>query len=61
MSRIQNMGMKKALPYIVFILLICWHAVMYAQDRFPRPEFETGYAYPTNQMPCPEKSGLGVF
>lgn len=43
--------MKKAIPYIVFIILLCWHAVLYAQDRFPRPEFESGYTYPTNQMP----------
>ena len=43
--------MKKALPYIIFVLLLCWHAVLYAQDRFPRPEFESGYVYPTNQMP----------
>lgn len=43
--------MKKALPYIIFVLLLCWHAVLYAQDRFPRPEFESGYIYPTNQMP----------
>jgi NosR/NirI family transcriptional regulator, nitrous oxide reductase regulator len=44
--------MKRALPYIVLILLIGWHAVMYAQDRFPRPEFESGYVYATNQMPA---------
>ncbi len=44
--------MKKALPYIIFILLIGWHAVLYAQDRFPRPEFESGYVYATNQMPA---------
>jgi ferredoxin len=24
-----------------------------AQDRFPRPEFESGHVYPTNQMPVP--------
>jgi ferredoxin len=44
--------MKKALPYIILILLLCWHAVLFAQDRFPRPEFETGYVYPTNQLPA---------
>jgi NosR/NirI family transcriptional regulator, nitrous oxide reductase regulator len=43
--------MKKALPYIIFTLLICWHAAIYSQDRFPRPEFESGYVYATNQMP----------
>ncbi len=44
--------MKKALPYIIFILLLFWHIVLFAQDRFPRPEFESGHVYPTNQMPA---------
>ena len=26
---------------------------VFAQDRFPRPEFESGHVYPTNQMPAP--------
>ncbi len=43
--------MKKALPYIIFLLLLFWHVVLFAQDRFPRPEFESGYTYPTNQLP----------
>jgi NosR/NirI family transcriptional regulator, nitrous oxide reductase regulator len=43
--------MKKLLPYLIFTLLLCWHVVLYAQDRFPRPEFESGYVYATNQMP----------
>jgi len=45
--------MKKALPHIIFILLLFWHVAMMAQDRFPRPEFESGHVYPTNQMPVP--------
>lgn len=49
--------MKKALPYIIFILLLCWHAVLFAQDRFPRPEFESGYIYATNQMPTQRAPG----
>ena len=53
--------MKKALPYIIVVLLICWHAVMYAQDRFPRPEFESGYVYLTNQMPAQRAPGLGIL
>ncbi len=53
--------MKKALPYIIFIILICWHAVMYAQDRFPRPEFESGYVYSTNQMPTQRGQGWEYF
>jgi NosR/NirI family nitrous oxide reductase transcriptional regulator len=43
--------MKKALPYIIVILLLTWHVLLVAQDRFPRPEFESGYVYATNQMP----------
>jgi len=42
---------KKALPYIVLIIMLCWHAVLFAQDRFPRPEFETEYVYPDHQLP----------
>jgi polyferredoxin len=45
--------MKKALPYILLLLLLCWHMVLFAQDRFPRPEFESGHVYPTNQMTAP--------
>jgi polyferredoxin len=43
--------MKKWIPNIIVVLLLFWHAVLYAQDRFPRPEFETGHQYPVNQMP----------
>jgi NosR/NirI family transcriptional regulator, nitrous oxide reductase regulator len=49
--------MKKALPYIIITILICWHVVLFAQDRFPRPEFESGYVYATNQMPLQRNSG----
>ena len=53
--------MKKALPYIIFILLLCWHVVLFAQDRFPRPEFESGHVYPTNQMPTQRAPGWEYF
>ncbi|TAL59272.1 MAG: 4Fe-4S binding protein [Bacteroidetes bacterium] len=42
--------MKKFIPYIILIILFVWHTVLYAQQRFPRPEFEKGYTYPTNQL-----------
>jgi NosR/NirI family nitrous oxide reductase transcriptional regulator len=32
-------------------VLLCWHVVLFAQARFPRPEFETNYVYPEHQMP----------
>jgi polyferredoxin len=38
---------------MIFLLLFFWHMVLFAQDRFPRPEFESGHVYPTNQMPAP--------
>jgi NosR/NirI family nitrous oxide reductase transcriptional regulator len=28
-----------------------WQSVLYAQQRFPRPEFESGYQYPLDQLP----------
>jgi NAD-dependent dihydropyrimidine dehydrogenase PreA subunit len=34
---------------------------MYAQDRFPRPEFESGYVYSTNQMPAQRNQGWEYF
>jgi len=43
--------MNKILRYIMLILLLSWQTVLIAQDRFPRPEFETGYQYPEHQMP----------
>lgn len=43
--------MKKWLPNIIVVLMLFWHVVLVAQDRFPRPEFETGHQYPVNQMP----------
>jgi ferredoxin len=43
--------LKKKLPYILLFLMLIWHAVLFAQDRFPRPEFESGYVYPEHQMP----------
>jgi NosR/NirI family transcriptional regulator, nitrous oxide reductase regulator len=53
--------MKKILPYIILLLLLFWHVVLFAQDRFPRPEFESGHVYPTNQMPTPRAPGWEYF
>ncbi len=42
---------KKYLPHIILIVLFVWHSVIYAQQqRFPRPEFESGYTFPTHQF-----------
>jgi len=43
--------LKKKLPYIVFFVMLAWHMVLFAQERFPRPEFTTDYAYPEHQLP----------
>ena len=44
--------MKRSyIPYILLIIMMLWHSVLFAQDRFPRPEFESGYVYPEHQMP----------
>ena len=43
--------LKKKLPYILLLLMLTWHAVLFAQERFPRPEFESGYVYPEHQKP----------
>jgi NosR/NirI family transcriptional regulator, nitrous oxide reductase regulator len=52
---------KKYIPYIILILLLVWHTVLFAQDRFPRPEFESGYVYNTNQMPTQRAPGWEYF
>jgi len=57
----KKIKVKKALPYIILILLLCWHAVLFAQDRFPRPEFETDYAYPEQQLPAQRAPGWQYF
>ncbi len=38
-------------PYIVLLIMIVWQTVLYSQpQRFPRPEFEGGYTFPTHQF-----------
>lgn len=46
------MKVKKKLPYILLFVMLAWHAALFAQERFPRPEFESGYVYPEHQMPA---------
>jgi ferredoxin len=52
---------KKFLPYIVLALLLSWQSIAFAQDRFPRPEFESGHLYPENQMPTQRAQGWEYF
>lgn len=42
---------KRYIPYIILLILFIWHSVVYAQQmRFPKPDFESGYSYPTHQF-----------
>lgn len=42
---------KKYFPYIILAVLFIWHSVLSAQQqRFPRPEFEGDYTFPTHQF-----------
>ncbi|MDP4222288.1 MAG: 4Fe-4S binding protein [Bacteroidota bacterium] len=42
---------KKYLPYFIIGVLLIWHSVLFAQEqRFPRPEFESGYSFPERQL-----------
>ena len=47
--------MKKYIPHLIVAILLVWHTVIFAQERiqqqrFPRPEFESGYQTPTHQL-----------
>ena len=46
----MKMNFKKYLPYLILVILFIWHSILFAQQRFPRPEFESGYTYPDNQL-----------
>ena len=45
--------MLKKIPYIIVFILLIWQTVLYAQQRFPKPEFESGYDYPEYQVSNP--------
>jgi NosR/NirI family transcriptional regulator, nitrous oxide reductase regulator len=42
--------LHKFIPYLILLSLLIWHSILFAQERFPRPEFESGYTFPTNQL-----------
>ncbi|MGE5421181.1 MAG: 4Fe-4S binding protein [Chloroflexota bacterium] len=54
-------GANKFIPYIVFLFFIALHFNSFSQDRFPRPEFETGYQYPVNQFEKQRAPGWEYF
>jgi len=45
--------MKRKIPYILLFILLGWHTVLLAQQRFPKPDFESGYIYPEHQFEAP--------
>ncbi len=50
--------MRRKLPYIIVFMLIAWQTILYAQQRFPQPEFESGYVYPEYQLSSPRNQIL---
>ena len=50
--------MAKKIPYIIVFILISWQALLYSQQRFPKPEFESGYIYPEYQVTSPRSQAL---
>lgn len=46
--------MRKLIPYIIFTFILSWNTSLFGQQqRFPKPDFESGYVYPEHQMPLP--------
>jgi NosR/NirI family transcriptional regulator, nitrous oxide reductase regulator len=56
--KLKNPDFKKYLHHFLFILLLALQTPAIAQDRFPRPEFETGYEYPEYQTPQHRSAAL---
>jgi NosR/NirI family nitrous oxide reductase transcriptional regulator len=50
--------MDKKLAYIILIILLAYNTVLRSQQRFPKPEFETGYVYPEYQVTEPRNPVL---
>ena len=44
---------RRLYQYLLIVVLMSWNYTVSGQDRFPRPEFESGYEYHTVQMPSP--------
>lgn len=38
--------MTRKIPYLFLLLVLSWGATLHAQQRFPQPEFGSGYKYP---------------
>ncbi|RPH33925.1 MAG: 4Fe-4S binding protein [Bacteroidales bacterium] len=54
--------MKKAAAYIILILLISFQLYnVFAVQRFPKPEFESGYVQPSTLAPNPRAEALAIL
>ncbi len=50
------------LPWLVGCLIILFlFNFIFAQDRFPRPEFDSGYQKPQTQQPAPRSAFLEIL
>ena len=46
--------MRRRKQYIIILILVSFNTLLSAQkQRFPKPDFESGYVYPEYQMPLP--------
>ena len=54
--------MKKVLVSIIFLLLVVFQPMItFGTQRFPKPEFETGYTQPDTLVPSPRAEVLAVM
>jgi polyferredoxin len=56
-----RIGMKKWIRISVFLGLALMSAFVFAQQRFPKPEFESGYTLPSPTTPEPRSISLEYF
>ena len=42
---------KRYIKPVLIVMILLWSTVSSAQERFPRPEFQTDYIYPEHQLP----------
>ena len=53
--------MERVLKILLLLLTLVTVAPVYSQQRFPKPEFETGYVQPDTTTPEPRQAALEYF
>ena len=53
--------LRKSILYLIFLFLLFQHYGTFAQQRFPKPEFESGYEQPSPTSPEPRSNALEYF